>query len=192
MASGETSGTDSHTDTQFLMSSDSGKLTTGAGGGGGGERAVSAVPDLLPKMSLGAVGLERGRKGSFGRGMGVRKNLSDLLSTEEKTTVSRRSSGVSSFGGTDLDKDFVMIDIKTPFAQPSSYIAEGPPVGPDPSLGSFFKEVSHAPSLPSLAAPADSLQALTDRLATFENNLRDYDDLLNQIGSSSEQEDEQS
>jgi hypothetical protein len=35
----------------------------------------------------------------------VRKNLSELLSTEEKTTVSRRSSGVSSFGGADLDKE---------------------------------------------------------------------------------------
>ena len=35
----------------------------------------------------------------------VRKNLSDLLSNDEKTTVSRRSSGVSSFGGTDLDKE---------------------------------------------------------------------------------------
>ena len=35
----------------------------------------------------------------------ARKNLSDLLSTDDKTTVSRRSSGVSSFGGTDLDKE---------------------------------------------------------------------------------------
>jgi hypothetical protein len=35
----------------------------------------------------------------------ARKNLSELLSTEEKTTVSRRSSGISSFGGADLDKE---------------------------------------------------------------------------------------
>lgn len=196
VTSGETSGTDSHTDTQFLMSSDSGKLA--AGGGESGKVVVAAVSDVPPKMSLGAAGgLERGRKGSFGRGMGARKNLSDLLSTDDKTTVSRRSSGVSSFGGTDLDKDYVMIDIKTPFAQPSSYVAEGATgcvTGPDPSLGSFFKEVSHAPSLPSLpsAEPlADCLQSWTQQLSTFESSLQDYDELLNQIGSSSEQEDDQ-
>ena len=66
--------------------------------------------------------------------------------------------------------------------------------GPDPSLGSFFKEVSHAPSLPSLpsAEPlADCLQSWTQQLSTFESSLQDYDELLNQIGSSSEQEDDQ-
>lgn len=201
VTSGETSGTDSHTDTQFLMSSDSGKLAAGTESGGKmvAAAATAAVSDAQPKMSLGgppAGGLERGRKGSFGRGLGVRKNLSDLLSADEKTTISRRSSGVSSFGGADLDKDFVMIDIKTPFAQPSVYTTEGASglSGPDPSLGTFFKEVSHAPSLPSLPAPeplADCLQAWTDQLSTFESNLNEYDELLNQIGSSSEQEDDQ-
>jgi hypothetical protein len=45
----------------------SGKL---AAGGESGKVVAAAVPDAPPKMSLGAAGLERGRKGSFGRGMG--------------------------------------------------------------------------------------------------------------------------
>jgi hypothetical protein len=66
--------------------------------------------------------------------------------------------------------------------------------GPDPSLGSFFKEVSHAPSLPSLPPSeplADCLQTWTNQLPAYESNLNEYEELLNQIGSSSEQEDDQ-
>ncbi len=66
--------------------------------------------------------------------------------------------------------------------------------GPDPSLGSFFKEVSHAPSLPSLPPSeplADCLQSWTNQLPAYESNLNEYEELLNQIGSSSEQEDDQ-
>jgi hypothetical protein len=49
----------------------SGKLAAGAGETGK-MVVAAAVPDIQPKMSLGSTagGLERGRKGSFGRGMG--------------------------------------------------------------------------------------------------------------------------
>ena len=35
----------------------------------------------------------------------------------EKTQLSRRASGGSLFGTTEIAQDFVMVDLKTPFAQ---------------------------------------------------------------------------
>ena len=53
------------------------------------------------------------------RGRG-RRNLSDMLRTDEKSPVSRRSSGGSLFGTTEIAQDFVMVDLKTPFAAQAS------------------------------------------------------------------------
>ena len=58
-----------------------------------------------------------------GRG---RKSLVDLMDREpgpsslpgaEKTKLIRRASGGSLFGTTEIAQDFVMVDLKTPFAQ---------------------------------------------------------------------------
>ena len=55
-----------------------------------------------------------------------RKSLADLMDREpgpssmpggEKTQLSRRASGGSLFGTTEIAQDFVMVDLKTPFAQ---------------------------------------------------------------------------
>ena len=50
-------------------------------------------------------------------------SLTDLVGREEaagKPGLVRRPSGSSLFGTTEVDKDFVMVDLKTPFAPPPS------------------------------------------------------------------------
>ena len=54
----------------------------------------------------------------------------------------------------------------------------------DPTLGSFFKDVSAAP-------PGDlgqQVELWSSQINTFEARIADYDDLLNQMGSGSEAE----
>ena len=57
----------------------------------------------------------------------------------------------------------------------------------------FFKEVSSAPHLTSLPPGAnlsDQVEMWSSQLNTFEASLQGYDDLLNQMGSGSEAEQE--
>jgi len=165
LQSGEVSNTSAgtDTDTQFLMSSDSGS-----------------------KVQMG----EREKP------MVVKKpSLTDLVGREEaagKPGLVRRPSGSSLFGTTEVDKDFVMVDLKTPFAPPPS-VESGAGVSStsDPTLGSFFKEVSAAPQLNSLtgAAPLlDQADLWSSQLASYQDSLACYDDLLSQMGSGSEAE----
>ena len=61
----------------------------------------------------------------------------------------------------------------------------------DPTLGSFFKDVSAAPQLSSLPTPGDlgqQVEMWSSQINTFESRVADYDDLLNQMGSCSEAE----
>lgn len=149
------------TETQFLMSSDS-----------------------------GGKGQAQGRDASRGRG---RKSLADMLRNEQKSPVSRRSSGGSLFGTTEIDKDFVMVDLKTPFAPPPSSSEVLGSSGSDPTLGTFFKEVSGAPALTSLDGTSplgEHMSDVKDKLSLFEASLMGYDDLLNTMGSGSELEDD--
>merc|ERR1711874_291186 len=130
----------------------------------------------------------------MGRGRG-RRNLADMLRTDEKSPVSRRSSGGSLFGTTEIAQDFVMVDLKTPFAQQQAQAVDGAAglSSSDPTLGSFFKEVSAAPQLTSFPSGnnlTDQVEMWSSQLNTFEASLQGYDDLLNQMGSGSEAEQE--
>ena len=73
--------------------------------------------------------------------------------------------------------------------------SEGPAGGAisstDPTLGSFFKDVSAAPQLSSLPPPGDlshQAEIWSSQIDTFESRMADYDELLNQMGSGSEAE----
>jgi len=107
-----------------------------------------------------------------------------------KPGLVRRPSGSSLFGTNEVTNDFVMVDLKTPFAAaPTS--ADAPGTVTDPTLGSFFKEVSAAPQLNSLtgAAPLlDQADLWSSQLVSYQESLAGYDDLLNQMGSGSEAE----
>jgi len=241
VTSGETSGTDSHTDTQFLMSSDSGKLAErGIDRGGSGFDRSSSERGRGRAHSLGN---KTQHSQSPGPGFpGMKKCFGDALN-EEKSNLERRSSGTSLsagggsaptaavsepvdtgapvggcgadrrsigdvgrrlsgtgggtsiFGTSELDREFVMIDLKTPFAAQPSSSAEGSSVGgtgTDPSLGSFFKDVSSAPSLQSLPNATgpirETLQTWHSQIDTFESNMQQYEDFLDDIGSASELE----
>lgn len=165
--SGEVSNTSAGTDTetQFLMSSDSGS-----------------------KVQLGpqVVGLEKPK-------LCQKASLPELLGKEERQGLGRRPSGGSLFGTTEVNNDFVMVDLKTPFAAQASTEGQGTSSTSDPTLGSFFKEVSAAPSLHSLSvAPTIVAQAYmwSSQLLSYQESLAEYDDLLNQMGSGSEAEQE--
>jgi len=88
-----------------------------------------------------------------------------------------------------------MVDLKTPFAQQAAAAAEGASglSSSDPTLGSFFKEVSAAPQLTSLPQGSnltEQVEIWSSQINTFEASLLEYDDLLNQMGSGSEAEQE--
>merc|ERR1712106_974287 len=111
----------------------------------------------------------------------------------EKTQLVRRASGGSLFGTTEIAQDFVMVDLKTPFAQQAAAEGAAGLSSSDPTLGSFFKEVSVAPQLTSFPDGSnltDQVEMWSSQLNTFEASLQGYDDLLNQMGSGSEAEQE--
>ena len=61
----------------------------------------------------------------------------------------------------------------------------------DPTLGSFFKDVSAAPQLSSLPPPEDltyQAENWSSQIHTFESRMAAYDELLSQMGSGSEAE----
>ena len=65
------------------------------------------------------------------------------------------------------------------------------PSSADPTLGSFFKEVSAAPQLATITGTSDlgsQAETWSQQLDTFESRMSEYDDLLNQMGSGSEAE----
>lgn len=175
------------TDTQFLMSSDSGSK-------------VQLADSRDAKVARPSPAVTEQRVAGPGQGRG-RKSLVDLMDREpgpsslpgtEKTRLVRRASGGSLFGTTEIAQDFVMVDLKTPFAQQAA-AAEGAAglSSSDPTLGSFFKEVSAAPQLTSLPSGnnlTDQVEMWSSQLNTFEASLQGYDDLLNQMGSGSEAE----
>lgn len=186
VTSGETvSNTSACTDTetQFLMSSDSGSK-------------VKVTPGESPKV------VTRAPTKTASKGV---RNLTELLDQEKskeeaaaagggpttaaKLGLARKTSGASLFGTSEISQDFVMVDLKTPFAQPPAAL-EGASNPSDPTLGSFFKEVSSAPALSSLpvAGVENQLDMWNSQLNSFEASLAEYDDLLNQIGSGSDGE----
>lgn len=165
LQSGEVSNTSmgTDTDTQFLMSSDSGSKVQV------GEKEKPAK--LTKKLSATEM-----------------TSKEDVATT--KTSLVRRPSGNSLFGTNEVTNDFVMVDLKTPFAAATAS-TEAPGTVSDPTLGSFFKEVSAAPQLNSLtgAAPLlDQADLWSSQLVSYQESLAGYDDLLNQMGSGSEAE----
>eukprot|EP00088_Acartia_fossae_P070172 TRINITY_DN9327_c0_g1_i9.p1 TRINITY_DN9327_c0_g1~~TRINITY_DN9327_c0_g1_i9.p1 ORF type:complete len:560 (-),score=93.02 TRINITY_DN9327_c0_g1_i9:582-2261(-) len=244
VTSGGTSGTDSHTDTQFLMSSDSGKLaergleppalSAGRGESRGGRGRTHSLGN---KSQSGATtttvqspGFPGGNSGLFvgahGVGLERRSSSGHLERTDSEKRLSSggmipetggggHGAGMASssaqgqragpgqmtaaaphrtslFGGatgTDMDRDFVMIDLKTPFATQASSV-EGSSAGADNTLGSFFKDVSAAPNLMSLPPSGlplrDTMSSWTTELNRFESDLQQYDDLLDECGSASD------
>jgi len=162
--SGEVSNTSmgTDTDTQFLMSSDSGSKVQV------GEKEKPAK--LTKKLSA------------------TEKDETSTVAV--KTGLVRRPSGSSLFGTNEVTNDFVMVDLKTPFAAATTS-ADAPGTVTDPTLGSFFKEVSAAPQLNSLTGPApllDQADLWSSQLVSYQESLAGYDDLLNQMGSGSEAE----
>ena len=221
-----TSATD--TETQFHMSSDSGsrvQLTEAT------KQATAAKIIPEPQVSTDKTSWSNSldNPNSQGARPKARRSVSDFndggASSSSSVPTSgghdalmRKASGGSLFGAAEIAQDFVMIDLKTPFAQrypetvnmhvmlkttqltqftPSDTTTSATPgfSAADPSLGSFFKDVSAAPQL-SVAAGgpgedfAATLETWSSQLDRFESRAAEYDDLLNMMGSESEAETE--
>jgi hypothetical protein len=115
-----------------------------------------------------------------------------LAGTAVVTTMSSQTTRTSLFGGVGLetDRDFVMIDLKTPFAAQASSAEGSSTGGGDTTLGSFFKDVSAAPNLSSLPQAGlpfrETMTSWSSELTRFEADLQQYDDLLEECGSTSD------
>jgi len=188
VTSGETVSNTSVTDTetQFQMSSDSGsrvQLT---------EASKQATTAKIIPESQGARPKPRRSLSDFNDG-GV-SSSSSVPTSGGHEALMRKASGGSLFGAAEIAQDFVMIDLKTPFAQSDTSTSATPGFSAaDPSLGSFFKDVSAAPRLSVATAGAGedagaSLETWSSQLDKFESRAAEYDDLLNMMGSGSEAE----
>jgi len=196
VTSGETVSNTSATDpdTQFHMSSDSGsrvQLTDC------GIKPTTTAKIIPTSEHQGAKPKSKPSLTEFSEG-GVSSSSSvptgGSTSHQHHDSLSRKVSGGSLFGTAEIAQDFVMIDLKTPFAQsenPSNTPA-GFSSAADPSLGSFFKDVSAAPQLSTLTSGGEDIghqmETWSCQLDSFESRMADYDDLLNQMGSCSEAE----
>ena len=74
-------------------------------------------------------------------------------------------------------------------ASTSAPIGFSPASSSDPSLGSFFKDVSAAPQLTTLTEQTDlvsQMESLSQQLDNYESRMNEYDDLLQMMGSGDE------
>ncbi|KAK4298998.1 hypothetical protein Pmani_028705 [Petrolisthes manimaculis] len=73
------------------------------------------------------------------------------------------------------DTDFVMVELKTPFAGTSESGSH---------LGTFYRECQSAPPLRMFAdTPEDQISDLTEQLLTFEGYVDEYDELVRSLNS---------
>ena len=215
-----TSATD--TETQFHMSSDSGSRVQLTDCGTKPTTTAKVAPEHQVEATLRDDVMVLTIVNTQGVRPKARRSLSDFteagasssssvpsVSQAQHESLMRKASGGSLFGTAEIAQDFVMIDLKTPFAQTcvmSPYEIQmrlnpllhrdqsggaGFPTA-DLSLGSFFKDVSAAPQLSTLPGPGpgagDPAESWSCQLDTFETRMAEYDDLLNQMGSGSEAE----
>jgi len=186
VTSGETVSNTSATDaeTQFHMSSDSGSKVQL------NEVCIKTNP---VKMEPDQGGARPKLKSKI-----TERSISVPSTAHAHESLSKKVSSGSLFGGAEIAQDFVMIDLKTPFAQTQTDASASGASGfssTDPTLGSFFKDVSAAPQLNTLTTATGDLghqlQTWSSQLDTFETRMQEYDDLLNQMGSGSEAETDQ-
>jgi len=190
VTSGETMSNTSATDTetQFHMSSDSGSrvqltdITTAASRTQTTPKIIQDQKGARPKAKRSVSDLGEGSSSS-----------SVPTSGQTHDSLMRKASGGSLFGTAELAQDFVMIDMKTPFAQAdastSAPIGFSPGSSSDPSLGSFFKDVSAAPQLTTLTEQTDlvsQMESVSQQLDNYESRMNEYDDLLQMMGSGDE------
>lgn len=101
------------------------------------------------------------------------KNSTSTQSISESTgSISKSSSSQAS-----APDDFVMIELKTPFA------------GADPNsdLGKFYRECQNAPPLadcPDDTNITETLEQITDQISNFESNMKDFDEFVSSLAES--------
>lgn len=104
-------------------------------------------------------------------------NGNDKINCNDNTTSkcnSRNGSRRSSCSITSANDDFIMVDLKTPFAGTNS----------NSDLGAFYRECQSAPQLQAFSEErtlADQVGDLTKQLETFETNMHKYEDILTSL-----------
>lgn len=87
---------------------------------------------------------------------------------------SQNGSRRSSCSMTSANDDFIMVDLKTPFAVTNT----------NSDLGAFYRECQSAPQLQAFMEErtlAEQVGDLTKQLETFETNMRRYEDILSSL-----------
>ncbi|XP_035724024.1 autophagy-related protein 13-like isoform X1 [Vespa mandarinia] len=101
----------------------------------------------------------------------------ERLSNDNNTTSksnSQNESRRSSCSMTSANDDFIMVDLKTPFAITNT----------NSDLGAFYRECQSAPQLQAFMEErtlAEQVGDLTKQLETFETNMQHYEDILSSL-----------
>ncbi|XP_036147146.1 autophagy-related protein 13 isoform X1 [Monomorium pharaonis] len=100
----------------------------------------------------------------------------ERLNNDNTTTkcASQNGSRRSSCSMTSANDDFIMVDLKTPFAVTNT----------NSDVGAFYRECQSAPQLQAFMEErtlAEQLGDLTKQLETFETNMQHYEDILSSL-----------
>lgn len=100
----------------------------------------------------------------------------ERLSNDNTTSKSnsQNESRRSSCSMTSAHDDFIMVDLKTPFAVTNT----------NSDLGAFYRECQSAPQLQAFKEErtlAEQVGDLTKQLETFETNMQHYEDILSSL-----------
>ncbi|XP_018049908.1 PREDICTED: autophagy-related protein 13 isoform X1 [Atta colombica] len=98
----------------------------------------------------------------------------ERLNNDNTISKSQNGSRRSSCSMTSANDDFIMVDLKTPFAVTNT----------NSDVGAFYRECQSAPQLQAFMEErtlAEQLGDLTKQLETFETNMQHYEDILSSL-----------
>ncbi|GLV33687.1 Autophagy-related 13 [Carabus blaptoides fortunei] len=142
-------------------------------------KPVKAIPDIMPIAPFSRLLFER--IPSPVPCTECQTSKSDVVNEQDKNgnsdSSSRNGDGEYSNPGITMvstNDDFIMVDLKTPFAETNA----------KSELGKFYREWQSAPPLQTFAelpTLAEQVQDLDQQLETFESNIPAYDDVLQSL-----------
>ncbi|XP_065556794.1 autophagy-related protein 13-like isoform X2 [Artemia franciscana] len=141
------------------------------------------LPDL-PLVDIIAQEIEETKRLNMDKVLERKRRTSENLakSPPDNSTKEPKSSQGSNQSLQHIGEDFVLIDMKLPFAETDTQGAD---------IGSFYKQCQAAPPLSSFdndPTLSEQVNELTDQLKDFETRSKDFDDLVRSLCSDTELE----
>lgn len=137
--------------------------------------------DDVPFLSLLQKKPDRSDKpdgGKFDSSKGTSSTKTESSKDSESALSESKASTSSQVSAPD---DFVMVELKTPFAGADA----------NSDLGKFYRECQNAPALTSCEEEQtipEALEQITNQLTTFETNMHDFDNFVSELSIDSDTE----